>query len=182
MKRLIATGIFIIISLFLGIGLVLPKYQDFKVLQLDVKEKNISLQYKNERHSQLEKISEEIEEQKESLSKVSSALSKDPSLPALFDFFQKTTAQSGLILETLAYSGISKPKPQKGVEPGVFEETRIKEILFSLSVSGSYSAFKDFLLAVENNARIFEIKNISFSSPGESGTFSFNLSVKTHSY
>jgi Tfp pilus assembly protein PilO len=58
-----------------------------------------------------------------------------------------------------------------------------KEYRFSLELSGSYPAFKNFLAILEKSAKIIEVENISFSSPAkDDSAFSFNVAVKFYSY
>ena len=62
-------------------------------------------------------------------------------------------------------------------------EEAIKEINMSLSLSGTYSAFKDFLRALEGSSRMIEVENISFSASEKiSEPISFSVRIKTHSY
>jgi len=67
------------------------------------------------------------------------------------------------------------------------EIPEIKEIKTSFSVSGSFTAFKNFIFALERSARMVKIENISFRSgtktektPTE--TFDFSFGVKIYSF
>ena len=57
---------------------------------------------------------------------------------------------------------------------------------FSLSLTGSYENFKNFLRALESNIRIFDVKQVSFQAANTSGgkgvadLFTYNLSVDTY--
>lgn len=161
------------VALVWGIGLVWPKYQDLKSLRAKIKEKNIELQQEEGYFLELQKISQNFQQYSEALSKIDSALPLDPSIPALFGFLQKRAAQSGLVLKDINFTSTPSNK----------ELQEVKGIKIILSLSGSYSAFKDFLLSLEKSSRLIEIKNISFTSPSEKEkTFTFNLSIVTYSY
>jgi len=111
---------------------------------------------------------------KEQLSKIDSALPKDPSVAALFNFFQKTSSENGLILTEVDMSGLFSSESSG---------ERIQKMSFSISVSGSYSAFKNFLSAVYRNSRLIKVKSISFSSSEQrKDLFDFNLNLETQSY
>jgi Tfp pilus assembly protein PilO len=168
--------IFIIIScifltFILGVFLIWPKYQELEALKLKIFQKQLEFQSQEEYLTDLKNASQELEKYQESLSKIDSALPEDASLPALFDFFQKASSQSGLVLGNFGSVTIS-PK----------EESTLKEIRLALSLSGSYSALKDFLSILENSARMVEVENISFSSPSEKEPFFFKLGIKVYSY
>lgn len=172
MNRLILAIIFFAVTLGLGIEVLWPEYQQLELSKAGIGNKDIELQYKEEKISRLETISQELEKNQESLSKILTALPATPSVPSLFNFLQRTSSETGLVLESIDLDGISPLE----------EESKIKAIRIELQVAGSYSAFKDFLSALENSARIFEIKDISFSAPEEEKSFSFSLSIITHSY
>lgn len=173
MNRLILTIVCFAVALGLGLGVLLPKYQRFELSQAGIEKKDIELQYKKEKISQLRTISGELKENQESLSKILTALPVTPSVPSLFNFLQRTSSETGLVLENIDLGGIAPLE-----ESSELKATRIK-----LQVAGSYSAFKDFLSALENSARIFEVKSISFSAPKEGEkSFSFSLSIITYSY
>ncbi len=56
----------------------------------------------------------------------------------------------------------------------------LQKLTISLSLTGNYSNFKKFLQAIYRNAKIIEVKSISFSSPQESDLFSIDLSLETY--
>lgn len=182
MKRFIYPAICLVLVLILGIVFLWPKYQIFQIYQKNIEEKRIELQSREAYFSQLEEIFKKFQEYPESLTKISSALPEETSIASLFNFFQNKSAQTGLILEEIALEGINDLNPQPG-EPA--EKLKgLKEICLRLQLLGSYPAFKDFLLILEESARLIEIKSISLlHSPKEiSGLLSFKVKIKTYSY
>jgi len=161
-----------IFSLILGIVFLWPRYQDLKELQESISQKETEIQQHDQYFSRLSQIKEKIREYDEELAKINSALPEDSSLPSIFDFLQKASSQSGLILKEISSFNISSSKSY----------TNLKEIQFSFQVAGPYSSFKNFLSILENSARLIEIENISFSSPNEGELFNFYLGVKVYSY
>lgn len=155
-----------------GVFLWWPEYQDFSDLRLKVERKEMEIRQKEEYFVKLKVLSEKLEGYSEELAKIDSALLVDPSIPALFDFIQKTSSESGLILESLSMGKISSLKDLAGVQ----------KISFSVSVSGSYSAFKNFLSVIYKNTRLIEVESIAFSSSEEKVLFTFDLILGTYSY
>lgn len=170
--RFIVIAICLIVSLGLGFGIILPKHQGIKNLQFEIEKKEIELRYKEEYFSHLWEISEKLKEFEKSLAKIDSAIPQEPSLPSLFNFLEKISSQSGLLLK--------KVGPVSSVS--LDEKPEIQEHSFSISLLGSYSAFKNFLTSLEKSARLIEVKSISFSSPKKGTSFDFNLLIKVHSY
>ncbi len=151
-----------------------PKYQEFKDLesQLVIKEK--ALNSKQEYFSKLNEISKKLEGYKESFNKIETALPGKVSEPDLFNFVQNTASGSGLILKKIGSTKISTSQ-----EEG--EKKEVQDITFAVSLSGSYSAFKDFLSNIYQSSRIIEVGSMKFPSP-QTGTdlFEFDLTLLTH--
>ena len=189
--------------------LVWPEMQDLESLKSELSRKKLELQYKGEYFSHLRNLSNELEQYQEDLAKIDSALPAAPSLPSLFDFFQKTTSENGLVLRSINFSLPSSQTREEitaftGEEESISQQslTEVQEIRFSLGLSGSYSAFKNFLFALERSARFWEVESFSLSpkviggkerGEEEEGTlgqgekdkesiFSFDLQLKTHTY
>ncbi len=153
-----------------------PEYQNFQGLKLALEKKKAEFEQAEKYLSGLKTLSDKFAGYRDEVAKVDSALPSEPSIPALFDFIQKTGSQNGLILEE-----INLDKLPLG-------EGRIRKIPFSITVSGAYPAFKNFLSAVYRNARLIEVNSINFSSPiaeekgGGSNFFKFVLNLEAHSY
>lgn len=165
-NKLIIIVVCLVLVLILGLFLGWPKYQGVQALRLNIKAKEMELQSKEEYFSQIKEISEELEKYTESLSKISSALPETPALPSLLNFLQLTASQTGLVLEKVILGGVGGG-----------------EIRVTCQMAGNYPAFKNFLVALENSARMIEVEEISFKSPEKAGeSFSFSVQIKTHSY
>lgn len=181
MSRLIPT-----ISIFLLFFVVLggyffwwPEYQNFQNLRLMLENKKVQLEQAEEYLSELEALFDRLKGYGDELAKVDSALPLDPSIPALFNFIQKTSSENGLILKEMT---LTKSSLEEATE-----KEEVQKIPFSVVVSGSYSGFKNFLSALYKNARIIEVNSVDFSSPStpeEEGIdlFVFSLGLETHSY
>ena len=166
MNKLIISGGCLALTLILILALFLPKYQAFKNLQLNIKAKEAELQSKQEYFSQIKEISKQLEEYTDSFNKISSALPETPSLPSLFNFLQLSASQTGLVLGEIILGGVSEG-----------------EIRVTCKLIGDYPSFKNFLLALENSARMIEVEEISFKSPEKpTESFTFVVQIKTYSY
>ncbi len=194
-RFLLITIINFIFSFFIGLVLVFPLYQDFKAVQLQIENKEREFQLKQEYFSEIEKISKKLKTYPEELIKIDYALPNELFLPFLYDFFQGISSQNGLILQSITSSynpSTSNINSDNSDKIGESQESKtekswsnIKEVKINISLSGSYTAFKNFLYSLEKSARLIEVENISFSfitEQEQDSVILFNVSLKTHIY
>jgi len=185
---LIITAICFVGALIFGNKMFLPKFQQFNEIRKNIGAKRSEIKYSQEYYSKLTEVDAELKKYSVELSKIDSALPSDSFLPSLFNYLQKVTAQSGLVLKDAGSFTVSASE----------NNPKIKEISLGLEVSGPYASFKNFLSTLEKSARLFETESISFASSekkptaeeaGETGqaeekeeVFNFSLSIKVRSY
>ncbi|OGZ71405.1 MAG: hypothetical protein A2904_01920 [Candidatus Staskawiczbacteria bacterium RIFCSPLOWO2_01_FULL_33_9] len=186
--RPITIAIIIFIIIFLTYFFVVPKYYEFRDLQVKLGNAEAEYNGKFTYYSEISRIFRELENHKEVLDKVDNAIPQKPQLADLMYFFQQKSTESGLIMKNILLTKISP----------VTSESSIKEITFSLDLLGNYQSFKNFLYLMEHSSRLFEVSSILFGSQtasespqsptGQSQTglaqqsYSFRLEIKTHSY
>jgi Tfp pilus assembly protein PilO len=168
MNRPITIVVSLLIAFILGVVLIYPKYQDMIIIRNQVKARENELRSKQEYLANLAQVSEKLKEYEEQLDIIDSALPPDPSLPLFFDYLQKAASQNGLILTGMVHSPTSSGEG-------------IKITSVNLTVTGSYSSFKEFIGVLEKSARMIKINTFSFSAP-EDEIYDFNLSITVHSY
>jgi len=193
----IISVILLIVLLVGGYFFWWPKYQEFKEQGRILEQKARFLEQKNSYYSNLGTLYNKLDTYKENFDKIDSALPVEVSLPVLFDLIQNITSENGLVLNDISSSvedtGSSpteiSEKSAVGEEIKPDENSEIKKISLSLSLSSSYSSFKNLLSAIYKSARLFEVNSISFSSPEEKelkegpevkALFDFNLSLETY--
>lgn len=167
---------FLILLVIGGYFLWWPKYQELGDKKLEVEGKDTEIRQKEEYLSKLEVFSDRLSGYSDELAEIDFALPTEPSIAALFIFFQKTSSENGLILKDTDLGELFSSEAPKT------PEERIQKMPFSISVTGSYPALKNFLSVVYKNTRLIEVNSISFSSPEEKGLFIFNLALETHAY
>lgn len=166
--RLIIVIMALAASLPAGFFLTWPEYRKFSQFQADLEQKKEELDSKTSYYAEIANLWTRLEEHQESLLKIDGAISDSYSLPALFNYLQQIAGGTGLILEDLSFAGVTGEA--------------IKEISFNLEVSGSYASFKNFLKALEESNRFFNVKSVNFASPKTGQIFSFKMTVATYSY
>lgn len=169
-KKLIITFAIFFITFLLITLLIFPKYQDFQLLKMKVKSRELENKNLSEYYSQIEKISEELKQYQEALSKIDTALPREFFFPSLLSYLQKISSQSGLYLTD--FGGVSSNLTKKNFHAHSFNITLV----------GSYYSLKSFLPILEKSARMIDVESISFGLSKEQNFFNFNLKLKAYSY
>ncbi len=175
-KYILAILILIIIGLGLaGYFLVYPKYQDYKAIKTEFKFKDEEITAKENYLPKLESISKKLTEVSDKIDIIESALPSEPSIAALYEYLKKTIPESGLIVNKIDIEGLFSESEES--------QNKIKEMLFSISVAGSYESFKLFLSELYLISRIIKVESFKISSSEiDTNTFTFDLQLKTQSY
>jgi Tfp pilus assembly protein PilO len=155
-RNVLESLIIILIALTFGMVLVLPKFDETAALKDKVELKRVDLANRENYFKELEKIAKEFKGNRENLDKIKTALPIGPMAPSLANFIQSASSQTGLILKNFGYGSTNVT---------AIDETAamaVQEYEISLTLSGSYNAFKDFLDRIEKSSRLIEIADIAF--------------------
>ncbi len=194
MNRNLAIIILSLVVIICAVFLLVPEYTMFNQLNHELGLKLAQLDPSNTYYAEVKKVDAALLARSSDLQKVNDALPDSPDLSRIIYFLQLQATQNGLTIKNavLSKSSLSSQNQPEGI---------IKDIVFSVSLSGSYQSLNKFIIALESSDRIFEITNISFTSttpvtqlvlasPFSSQRvavttqppFDFNIQVKTHSY
>jgi len=180
---IIALTLFIILLLIFF--LVSPEYQKFKELQTDLGIKKAEYNAQKDYYAEIARSYYELKNREDDLKKIDNALPSDPNLGRLSYFIQEESAKSGLILKSLF---LTKASTSASNSAG---ENTIKGVSLSLSLVGNYSSLGNFISALENSARLFEIASISFGAGDTANLetqfqtqsiYTFSMQVNTNTY
>ena len=184
--RPIAIALIIFVIILLVFFLVMPEYNTFGQLQVQLGEKKAEFNAENDYYAAIARTYADLQARQDDIAKIDDSLPQGPSLGKLVYYLQQTATANGLIVKDLF---LSKSSPASGQAT---TSDNVKDIIFSMDLLGDYPSLERFMVALENSSRIFEITNISFgsSSNTQSGqsqfqsqsTQNFNLQIKTHSY
>lgn len=174
MTRLIPIIAIVLLLLVIagGVFYLKPQYDTLQGQRADLQRLTTELSQKEEYYSKLAAINDKLEKYKDEIVKIDSALPSEPSVPDLYNYFQRTAPETGLVLKDIS-GGL-------GLAAAGNE---ILEIPISVSLVGSYSSLKYFLDAVYKNSRIFEVKSLKITPPEpKKSDFEFGLTIIAHSY
>jgi Tfp pilus assembly protein PilO len=158
---------FILISVLLFFLFISPKQTSLSILNSQLLQKRYELETLDKYFQEILKTSEKLKNYQEEISKIDSALPDDPSIPLLFNFLQKSSSQSGLLLENIGSINLN-------------EEGKLKKWTTTLKLKGDYPSLKNFISILERSARLIKIDKISILGEGEST--SFDLTISFFSY
>ncbi|MCX6718706.1 MAG: hypothetical protein NTY81_03865 [Candidatus Staskawiczbacteria bacterium] len=176
--RPIAIAVTFFIILLLIFFLAVPEYNTFKQLRTEFGEKKAEFNAEFDYYAAITKTYFDLQSRQDDVQKIDDALPKNADLGNTIYFLQETANENGLIVKNLFLSkssliGVNANAGTAG--------NNIKDIFFSMSLSGDYESLENFIVSLENSSRIFEVTSISFGS--ESGPpYNFSLQIKTHSY
>lgn len=171
MKRVFAIPIIFFICFVIAVYFLIPRYSDYTKLKQDISQKQERLQQTKAYLLSFQKIAEQLELHEEAIQKIDMALPEESTFASMLNFFQNKTAETGLTLKSLTESNACKQEE---------EETKIKQICYILNLSGSYSAFENFLGVIETSARLMEVEEITVER--SEVLLDYNLLIKVYSY
>jgi Tfp pilus assembly protein PilO len=196
--RPIAIALILFVIILLIFFLVAPEYATFGKLKTELSEKKAEYAAEYDYYAAIAKTYADLQEHKDDVKKIDDALPQDPSLGKTVYYLQQTSKANGLILKNLFLSKSSKSTGE------ATSGSSVKDIVFSLNLTGDYASLENFIIALEKSSRLFEVTNISFGAASNSATtaqttqsqsktqtpapapaqaaYSFTLQVKTHTY
>ena len=180
----------IIIALLVAAGalvffFIIPKYQESQVLQASVLEREAEYNRQSEYYAKVFTLLKNIKDRKDTLEKVDTALPPKVAFAPLVYFLQKRADENKLAIQSLVFSQV--PPETNALELPTEAEQEVKDLIFTLSISGGYQNLKNFLLTLEQSARLFQINSITFvallqQSQNSLPIYNFNLDIQTHYY
>lgn len=178
---------FLIIIVIVTFLFVVPKYQEYhdgqtKILEAEAQYSGQSIYY-----ARISEVLAGLEGRKDVLNTIQSALPVGFSLGPVVSFLQKKSSENGVRITSIVFSQAS---PLLLTETsGANDAGQIKDVAFTLTLAGNYQGLKNFLLAMDNSARLFEMDTVSFSAvdstalaKNKAQEYVLKLEVKTHSY
>ncbi len=189
----ITTVILFIITAILVFLFAWPKYQEFGDAKITLAKKQAEYNGESLYYQKISEITQQIDDKKEMLDKIDSSLPQNGAIAPIIYFFQKKGAETGLIVKSITFSNAAAPTaPTTQRQSLKATQKPVKNITFSLNLTGNYQGLKNFLASLESSARLFEVNIISLS-PLQSlqnssktqiklQTYDLKLQVTTHTY
>ncbi len=170
-KAVISSIILAIIIFCVWLFLFAPIYSQIKSTNAAISKTKANLAEKQNMLNSLNELETEFNSLQTEIPKINEALPSSQQLPELMVGLPVLISQNGMILKQISFGS-----------PVYDEVLGFSFLDIKLSVSGPYVQMQRFVSALERNLRIFDVRNIDFSSdqPSRDGAYQFNISGKTY--
>ena len=119
----------------------------------------------------IKSLSGAVDSRQSEVKRLEAAIPNSESKPELISIMENLSSQNGLGLIAISAELLpDDPKSRKERVENILQGALLKTLKLDLKLTGNYEAFKNWLDAVENNLRIFDIQNISFSVKENNGS------------
>ncbi len=174
------TIIALAISIILGIFLFLPQYQDYKNAKIKLEQTKTEFANQDKYVQQLRVTGGQIEENQDIVDRLNQALPNYRDIPSFINFLKELSKSNGVSLDSIKWDSIKTEENnnQNGKNKKEFKTYSVK-----MSASGSYFAFRNFILSLEASNRLVDVKKAHFAIAKTTGELaSFDLTINIHSY
>jgi hypothetical protein len=154
-------AILIAVAIFVFFALVMPAYDEIKVVQQAVEERQAMLTDLESALSKVKKLQGEMDGNSADVKKAGNVITGPKNSDEVLVALEAMAAESGV--------QISNVRISDGKREGEFETTSVQ-----LDGGGAYSSVQLLLEKLEANARLFDVKTISLSEGGAS-SLRFNI-------
>ena len=155
-SKYLSAGLIFIATVIVGVVLVYPKYQAFRVSGKAIEEKQSELDAQATLINEINKTKSKYKKAEDDLLKVADLLPvyDHKSIADLFIEMESIASESGVLIQTINFGSALEQKdgkPAKGY----------KTVDVRLSVASSYGAFKKFASMVEKNRHLMDIADVT---------------------
>ncbi len=163
--------------------MTLPFYQEVKTQRSVLTQKQNDLEKQKEATKRIEDLTATYKAKSADFEKIRQMLPLNKEVPQLLAQFESLASQSGLILGSINFSetasqqvvsakseeDLSDGAGTAAVTPSQAQNTPYNTLSINLKLTGTYSAFKNFLTNAESNLRMIDIQSVEFSPKEDSG-------------
>ncbi|MEK7537231.1 MAG: type 4a pilus biogenesis protein PilO [Patescibacteria group bacterium] len=162
LSSIVAAGSILIFSL-----LVLPAFDQTRMLLSSIKEREDIFREAGEISSQVKNLNREIEARKNDIDKLDRLFPREKELPEFLSNIESIVSASGMILSEMNLSEV----------PG---QGKIRKINGTLKLNGSYPSFVNLLDLLEKNLRLIEVTTLDAAAQftGGAKTLNYDLSFE----
>lgn len=144
------------------------------------KENENNLAQREKLAANLGRLIGQYNERASDLTSFNKAIPVGQNIPELLINLEALASENGLI-----FSGVNFKPKDLGASKDL-KAPNVKTLVMEIKVKGSFSAFQNYLKAIEKSLRLFDVTSISFNgiAPGQTNinlnNLEFNLSVNTY--
>jgi Tfp pilus assembly protein PilO len=150
--------------------LLMPMYDQVMLQRDAIAQRGDILQNRNSIIANISALTQQYAQRSSDIARFTSIVPTEKSAPELVSSLQALANNNGLQITTIALSG--------GVNQ---DKNPYQEQSIDIGVNGTYPAFKNFLLALENNIRIIDIISFDAAPVGDNSSI-ISFRIKGNAY
>ena len=142
-----------------GFFLTWPKYVEVQETGTKIEAKRVEIKTRQDYYDNLAMISAQLDSRQEGMEKIKSAFPNYPDSPALMSFVQAAAMQSGMVLNSVDYAGLTKAAVKTGQTNSAGDSARysLQKYKVSANLAGNYESLKNFLSRLEHSSRLIQL-------------------------
>ncbi len=169
-RLILNLSIFLLLVFVILVG-VKPAFSSVSNLRGEAALRKDEVEKERQVLEKIKSLSGAVDSRQSEVKRLEAAIPNSESKPELISIMENLASQNGLGLIAISAELLpDDPKSRKERVENILQGAVLKTLKLDLKLTGSYEAFKSWLDAVENNLRIFDIQNISFSVKENSGS------------
>jgi Tfp pilus assembly protein PilO len=169
-RLILNLSIFLLLIFVILVG-VKPAFSSVSNLRGEAALRKDEVEKERQVLEKIKSLSGAVDSRQSEVKRLEEAIPNSESKPELISIMENLASQNGLGLITISAESLpDDPKSRKERVENILQGALLKTLKLDLKLTGNYEAFKSWLDAAENNLRIFDIQNISFSVKENSGS------------
>lgn len=165
MNKKFISSIITVVSILIFFLLVLPAFDQTRMLRGSIKEREDILKEADEISSQVKNLNSQIEAKRVDIEKLDRLLPRKEELPELLSNVESIVSAAGMTLSEMNLSEV----PSQG---------EIRKINGTMKLDGNFTSFVNFLDLLEKNVRLIEVGQVDAASQMASGARTLNYDVR----
>lgn len=174
-SKSLASIILIIIALILGYFVVMPRWTSYSEARTQLAAEKDTQEQLKKAQSDITAFLAEYNQHTSEAALINGVLPlSETQIQNVLKSLEDLTKGSGISLGQLTVEN----RPDTDISAA--QPNAIQPMDLSLSVTGEYPAFKDFLVRLENTLRIVDVKSVTISTDQESNKNKYDLKFRTY--
>lgn len=162
-RLILNLSIFLLLVFVILMG-VKPAWSSVSNLRGDLSLRKDEAEKERQVLEKIKSLSGAVDSRQSEVKRLEEAIPSSESKPELIAIMENLASQNGLGLTAINTELVAdEPKSRKDRVANMLQGALLKTLRADLKLTGSYEAFKSWLVALENNLRIFDVQSISFS-------------------
>jgi Tfp pilus assembly protein PilO len=160
---------------------IAPVFSDINVSKIEIERQKELLASKEKEIARINSYEKQLGNLQDEKEKMKTILPIEPLIEELMVETEALVAKSGMALDGVSITS--------GSSSGADDQGGVNKVSISIRTKGTYESLKRLMLLSQNDLRLMDITNISFSSPNKDSekvngqtVYDFNINIVTYYY